>query len=103
MHIHLLKFFTALSIISSIILSSVSAQTQKGSIAGMLRHPDGKPAADVYIMLKNSDKVTSTDENGRFYLKDIEPGSYVIRLSGIGIVAEEHEITLGAEEPLKLN
>jgi iron complex outermembrane receptor protein len=102
MHIHLLKFFTALSLTSSLILSSAFAQTHKGNISGILHSSDGKPAADVYIMLKNTDKVTSTEENGNFYLKNIKPGNYVIRIAGIGIVAEEHEITVSSGQALKL-
>jgi iron complex outermembrane receptor protein len=102
MHIQLQKVFTTLLLVYSLILSTASAQTNKGNISGLIRGSDGKPAADVNIMLKNSDKGTLTEENGTFHLKNIEQGSYVIRIAGMGIVAEEHSITVSSGQTLHL-
>jgi iron complex outermembrane receptor protein len=103
MHIHLPKFHTALILTICLYQSIAFAQSTKGNISGTVHSNDGKPASDVYIMLKNSDKGTTTEENGSFQIKNLRAGDYIMRIAGIGIVAEEHTITVSAGKTLQLD
>jgi iron complex outermembrane receptor protein len=100
---YLQRIFTVALLFSVLLSPKVFAQNPNGSISGTIRSSDGKLASDIHIELKKTNKITFTDENGSFSFKNIKPGSYVIRIAGIGIVAEEHDINITAGSALKLD
>jgi len=70
------------------------AQTKTGSIGGQVKTSDGKPAAYVSVGLKNTNKVTQTDETGSFKIKNVPSGNYVLKISAVGVKAQEKEISV---------
>ena len=80
--------------ISIFLLGNVQAQTKTGAISGIVKTSDGKPAADVNISLENSSKATQTNENGSYLLKNVNPGTYILKVSAVGTVAKEQSVTV---------
>lgn len=95
------KIFTYLFNLSLLLifLTSISnAQSRNGSISGAIKTSDGNPAPFVSVGLKNTSKTTQSDEKGNFTLKNISPGNYVLKISAIGISAQEKNISVVAGE-----
>lgn len=73
------------------------AQSKNGSISGSIKTSDGNPAAYIGVGLKNTTKITQTDEKGQYTLKNVAPGTYTIKTSAaIGISAQEKSVTVTA-------
>lgn len=77
---------------------SVSAQSQNGSVSGTIKTSDGNPAAYVSVGLKNTGKTTQTDEKGNFLIKNVTPGSYTIKISAVGVSAQEKQVSVTANQ-----
>jgi len=82
-----------------IFLTSISyAQSRNGSVSGAIKTSDGNPASFVSIGLKNTSKTTQSDEKGNFTLKNISPGNYILKISAIGVSAQEKNVSVVAGE-----
>ena len=77
---------------------TVSAQSQNGSVSGTIKTSDGNPAAYVSVGLKNTGKTTQTDEKGNFLIKNVAPGSYIIKISAIGVSVQEKQVAVTANQ-----
>ncbi|HUM65473.1 MAG TPA: carboxypeptidase-like regulatory domain-containing protein, partial [Chitinophagaceae bacterium] len=62
-----------------------SATAQTGSLRGVVRTSDGKPAAHVYVQLKEIKRGTITADDGSYQLPNIPTGNYTIIVSFIGL------------------
>lgn len=81
----------------------VTQAQQNGTIKGKITTADGQPAAYVSIGLKNKNIGTTTTENGEYNLNKVKPGTYTLKVSAVGINAQEKSISIGAGETLVLN
>jgi hypothetical protein len=56
-----------------------------GDIAAIVREQDGAPVARAHVELLTSENVllgtSQTDRNGRYVKKELEPGSYILKVS----------------------
>lgn len=88
------KLTYILNFVIILLLLSVNlkAQTKSGSISGQVKTSDGKPAAFVSVGLKNSNKTTETNESGNFTFKNVPAGKYVVKISAVGVKAQEKEV-----------
>jgi iron complex outermembrane receptor protein len=89
------KLFTQILGVIAISLSlvgNVYAQNKSATLSGTIKTSDGKPAAYVNVGLKNTNKVTQTDENGVYTIKNIQAGSYSLKISAVGITSQEKGI-----------
>src|SRR5262245_4693834 len=82
---HVLALFNCLLLVA---LSYANNDDGKGDIAGRILTSDGKPAASVTVILKGTGRGTTTNDDGRFLLRNIHEGSY------------EVVVTLTAYEPV---
>lgn len=82
---------------SLVIISSLSlfAQTQ-GSIRGIVKTSDGNPAAFVNVSLKETRKGTVTTEEGTYQLKGINPGTYTLQITFVGLQTQEKTVSVQA-------
>ncbi|SFE24742.1 iron complex outermembrane recepter protein [Chitinophaga sp. CF118] len=66
-------------------------EDNNGIIKGKVVTSDGKPAADVAVILQGTSHVTSTDGSGSFTFRNIQPGSYqiVVSLTGYNDVVKD--------------
>lgn len=79
-------------------VGTASAQSQNGSVSGTIKTSDGNPAAYVSVGLKNTGKTTLTDEKGNFLIKNVTPGSYIIKISAVGVSAQEKQVAVTANQ-----
>lgn len=72
------------------------AQNPKANINGVVKTSDGSPAAFITVSVKNTAKATQTNEQGKFTFKNLTPGNYTFKLTGVGI--KSHEVSLEVKE-----
>ena len=82
-------------IFTAIIILSISAiYAQNGNLAGKVKTVDRQPAAWVNIMLKGTRKGVVTDNNGRYHIRNIQPGTYTILVSFTGLQSQERTVDI---------
>jgi len=82
---------------------ATQAQNQTASLQGTVKTEKGAPAELLTVALEGTRLGTNTDEQGRFRLTDIKPGSYTLRLGGVGYATRRQSIQLAAGQELVLN
>ena len=94
-----MRYIYLLSILclSLLILSNeqVLAQTH-GSIRGIVKTSDGNPASFVNVSLKEVRKGTITAEDGTFQLKGVNPGTYTMQVTFVGLQTQEKTVSVKA-------
>nr|WP_199078290.1 TonB-dependent receptor plug domain-containing protein [Pedobacter sp. ASV19] len=95
------KLFSFLAILLTL-QSAVYAQNT-GKIVGTIKTSDGKPAGYVSVGLKNAGKAAVTDEDGAFSIKNVKPGSYVIKISAVGIASQEKSVNVVAGQTAEIS
>ena len=85
------RIYSIYLLISCFIIQAAYGQTN-GSIKGVIKTSDGKPASYVSVGLAGTNKGTTTNEEGRYLLTNIKPGSYTIKLSHIGLQTQEKTV-----------
>lgn len=66
------------------------------TIQGTVKSADGQPAEAVTVGLKNTSIGTMTNNKGRFQLNRVKAGTYIIKVSAIGLIPEEKTVTVTA-------
>lgn len=86
------------------LISSVTLWAQdKGKISGTVTLSGNTPAENISVVLKGTFLSSVTNAQGQYEIKNIKPGTYVIKVSAIGIKAMEENITIAAGETLSKN
>ncbi len=84
------KFHQNNLLIAFLLIVPFALQAHKGSIRGIVCNvATGKPLEGVSIYLEDGKRNEVTDVFGRFFVKDIEPGSLTIVLSHIGFQSKQ--------------
>ncbi|WP_293782857.1 TonB-dependent receptor [uncultured Pedobacter sp.] len=71
---------------------------QPVTIRGTVTTSDGKPAAYITVGLKGKGIGNMTNDKGIFEIQRVKPGSYILRVSGVGIQSIEKSVTITAGE-----
>ncbi|MFD1875210.1 TonB-dependent siderophore receptor [Hymenobacter bucti] len=74
------------------------AQRHHGTIRGIIRTSDGKPAAFVSVGLPKLGKGTTTAEDGSFTITGVEAGTHVLQVALVGVPPQRQTVTLAAGE-----
>ncbi|WP_025764642.1 TonB-dependent receptor [Dyadobacter tibetensis] len=84
---------------------SALAQTNLGSLTGSVLTVDRQPIKGASVILQPSSLGTISDQDGRFYLEGIQPGSYQLVVSSVSYRShtQKIEITSGNNSYLSLN
>ncbi len=83
------KMLLSLILVSSLL---VGIKAQTGSIMGRVVDSvtnETIPGANVYVMIANKPFSTTTDINGNYHLKNLNPGTYTLHISFVGYNAQE--------------
>ena len=86
-------------LISLLIVTTAFAQSHLGSIEGTVLTSDGQPAAFVSVGIPSLAKGTNTTESGSYIIRGVEPGTYTLRVSYVGLESQEQTITVTAGRP----
>ncbi|WP_234571564.1 TonB-dependent receptor [Rhodohalobacter sp. 614A] len=84
-------------------LSQIVSAQNTGTIEGRVLTSDGEPAATVNVILEGTQKGTATDRNGEYALRNIEPGSYTVVFSFIGLDTKNLRVTVRAGETVNVD
>jgi iron complex outermembrane receptor protein len=77
------------------VISNITLAQQNAIIRGTIKTSDGEPAQAVSVGVKNTAMGTMTNINGNFQFK-LKPGTYIIRVSAIGLIGDERSVTVTA-------
>ncbi len=91
------KTFTTFFKLCLLLLTTV-ATAQTATLRGSISLSGNQSADNISITLKGTQLGAATDENGNYEIKNIKPGSYVIRVSSISFAPKEKNITLRSGE-----
>ncbi|MBT30915.1 MAG: TonB-dependent siderophore receptor [Thalassobius sp.] len=91
-------YFLTLTILSLPAYSQINTDQNTGTIAGTVKQADGLPAVYVNVFIKDTQKGTSTDADGKFKITNIEAGKHTIVLSAVGFNTIEKEVTVNSGE-----
>jgi iron complex outermembrane receptor protein len=78
-----------------------NAVKERGHIQGTITTSDGKPAAYISVKITGSKWGAVSNEKGEFVIKNITAGNWKIKITGVGTVSQEKEITVVANETLQ--
>lgn len=85
-----------------LLLLQIFAMAQSGSIKGTVFTADHKPAGYVTIGIKGSHAGAITDEQGQYKFEKVKAGSYILKISAVGVQSMEQSIQLAAGETLQV-
>lgn len=79
-------------------LSIRSFAQQFSSISGNVTTSDGKPAAYISVGLKGKGLGNVTNDKGFFEIQRVKPGTYILRVSAVGVQSIEKTVIITAGE-----
>ncbi|MFH6991987.1 TonB-dependent siderophore receptor [Flavobacterium sp. FlaQc-48] len=82
--------------------TTISAQ-EKAIIKGQISLSDNESPEGISLALKGTRFGTTTDEQGNYKLKNVKPGTYTLKVSGVGYTSTEKKITVKEGEELTEN
>ena len=74
-----------------------------GSITGRVTTTDGDPAAAVSVGLQGQALGDITNDQGAYRIKNVPAGTYIIRVSSVGLKPAQQPVTVAPGQPLTLN
>ncbi len=74
-----------------------------GSITGRVTTTDGDPAEAVSVGLQGQALGSITNGQGTYTIKNVPAGSYTIRVSSVGLKAEQQQVTVDAGQRVSLD
>ncbi len=77
-------------------LSGLCALAQTGRIKGSVKTSDQQAAPYVNIVLKGTNKIATTDVNGVYEIRNVQPGSHILSISFVGHEAKEINVDVTA-------
>lgn len=86
-----------LSVIMACLVFSISVHAQNGSLKGIVRTSDGKPAGHVYVQLKEIKKGDITTDEGFYRLSNIPTGNYTVIVSFVGLKTIQKSVMIKPE------
>jgi iron complex outermembrane receptor protein len=75
-----------------------NAQSQMGSIRGTIKTSEGQAAEFVNIGLKGTNKGVASNKSGGFEIKNVVPGTYILRIFFVGLETKEQSVEVKTGE-----
>lgn len=82
----------------AVLLWGTMLMAQPGTISGTISTADGKPAEYVNLSLKGTSKGATSDGQGKFEIRKVAPGSYVLLASFVGFNPIERDVEVRSGE-----
>lgn len=77
-----------------VLLTGLSATAQTGTIKGKISTTDGKPAADVNVVVEQTGRGAVSLEDGSFVVRNIKTGSHTLTVSHAGLQTVSQHVTV---------
>ena len=72
------------------------AEGQKGAISGLITDDSGAVLSGAQVTLESPVFNTVSDEQGRFYINDVAPGSYTLTITYVGFAKFEQPVAVAS-------
>lgn len=95
--------FTVLSFCFFLLTGTTIWAQEKASIKGQVTLNNNESPDNISVILKGTRLGTITDEQGNYKIKNIKPGTYTIKISGVGFNTIEKKTTVNEGEELIQN
>lgn len=82
--------------------NTISAQ-EKATIKGKISLNNNESPEGISLALKGTRFGTTTDEEGNYKIKNVKPGTYILKVSAVGYNAAEKKITVSEGQELTEN
>ncbi|BAV08929.1 iron complex outermembrane recepter protein [Filimonas lacunae] len=79
------------------------SQNQPIAIKGQVQSSDGKPLPAISVQIEGTPYGTLTDDRGFFSFKKLKPGKHVLKLSAVGLEAQEQTVEVTAGQTVEMN
>mgnify|MGYP006282418575 CR=1 FL=1 len=86
-----------------VLAMSAQAQDETGVIAGTVVDEAGNPLPGTNVTVPGTQRGTSTDTQGRYLLRGLQPQTYTLRASFVGYLAQEQQATVTAGDTTRVN
>jgi iron complex outermembrane receptor protein len=77
---------------TSLLLCLTASADSLGTFEGILVEPDGKPVVAANVVFLGPRRGALSDDEGRFRVRDVPPGRWIVRYQMIGFSAVEDTI-----------
>ncbi|MES2003580.1 MAG: TonB-dependent receptor [Bacteroidota bacterium] len=81
---------------------TLNAKAQTGNIKGKIHTTDGKPAADVSVIIKEADRAVITGPDGSFVVRNLKAGNYSLYTSCTGLASLTRNISIATDQTTEL-
>jgi iron complex outermembrane receptor protein len=79
------------------------AQTTTATLRGKITTTDGKPAPFITVSIKHTSLGALSNDKGEFIIRHVPAGKHTLKISAIGIAAQEKQVTLSPGQTLDLD
>src|SRR5688572_23691760 len=98
------SFLIILTVICNLFsFQSFAQQPGNLSITGTIGTADGKPVSLASIQMREARKGTTTNEQGHFTIDKLQPGTYTLVISFVGLETIEKPVTVDGEKAIQLS
>lgn len=99
------KLFTllALLIFSTNLLSAQGTKESKGLIRGTITSSDGQPAPNVTVSVQHTGWGSISNEKGAYVIRHVSPGNWTLKISAVGTIPQEKEVTIAEGQELNVD
>ncbi len=87
-----------ISLLLVVLSGAFTLSAQTGSISGTLKTSDGQPAELINIGLKGTSKGAISNVTGAYEISNVEPGTYTLVTSFMGLETREQQVEVKAGE-----
>jgi|SRR5689334_14324504 len=87
-------FLAAAVVTVSIAITSVSAQERKGSLTGHATDINHDPLVGARVELEPVGYTTASDTQGKFFISDLVPNKYTLKISYVGFKSFSSEVVI---------
>ena len=85
------------------ILSTTVLFAQNGTVKGTVTTADGQPAINITLRIDRTKWGAISNEKGEYTIKNVKPGSWLLKATAIAAVAQEKPITVAAGQTLQVD
>lgn len=86
-----------------LVFGTLAAQQEAVSVRGRVSSKEGEPLFGTNIIVKETSRGATTDENGHYTIRNLPPGTYSIEFSFIGYEKAARSVVIRAGQTLSLD
>lgn len=98
-----LRILFAIILFSNVINAQPFNEANTGTVKGIIVTSDGKPASLITVQIINTNWGSATDDKGEYTIRNVKPGTWILRVSAIGTIEQTKQFSISANETVQLD